>query len=97
MALFSESEKQLDDLKGPDLETLEVPKSRIGTPEAVRKIYEKLKTDDEAGAYNRSLIQGQRTTKGRMTTLSWRIKASPTGSISLRVSARQWSMRRWPD
>lgn len=40
MALFSESEKQLDDLKGPDPETLEVPKSRIGTPEAVRKIYE---------------------------------------------------------
>lgn len=64
MALFSESEKQLDDLKGPDPETLEVPKSRIGTPEAVRKIYEKLKTDDEAGAYNRSLVQGQKDYQG---------------------------------
>lgn len=41
-----------------------MPKSRIGTPEAVRKIYEKLKQDDEAGAYNRSLVQGQKDYQG---------------------------------
>lgn len=64
MALFTQSEQLLDDLKGPDPETLEVPKSRIGTPEAVRRIHHKLTSDDEAGAYNRSLVQGQKDYQG---------------------------------
>ncbi len=64
MSLFTESEKALDDLKGLDPETLEEPKSRISTPNAVRLIHKKLSDDDDIGSFNRSLVQEQKDFKG---------------------------------
>lgn len=64
MSLFTASEKALDELKGLDPETLEEPKSRVGTPNAVRLIHKKLSDDDDVGSYNRSLVQEQKDFKG---------------------------------
>jgi hypothetical protein len=64
MSLFTQSEQQLDELRTLDPETLEEPKSRISTPEAVRAIHRKLALDDEAGSYNRSLVQAQKDFHG---------------------------------
>lgn len=59
MSLFSESEESLELLQTLDEETYEPPSERLGSPEALRAIYDKLKDDDSDGSYNRSLIQGQ--------------------------------------
>lgn len=57
MSLFIESENALNEVQTLNPETLEAPQSRIGTPAAVRGIYNKRKTDDSDGAFNRSLVQ----------------------------------------
>jgi len=59
MSLFAESEQSMDQLHTLDPETLEAPKERLGSPEALRCIYEKFKEEDADGAFNRSLVQGQ--------------------------------------
>jgi hypothetical protein len=58
MALFSETEQALDDLKLLDPETLEAPPERMTSPSALRAIFKKLEEDDTKGAANRALIQG---------------------------------------
>ena len=64
MSLFIASEQALDDLKGLDPETLEEPKSRIGTPNAVRAIHKKFTDDDGDRSFNRSLVQAQKDYQG---------------------------------
>lgn len=59
MSLFTESEQSMDQLQTLDSETLEAPNERLGSPEALRGIYDKLKEEDADGSYNRSLIQAQ--------------------------------------
>lgn len=58
MALFSDTEQALNDLKLLDEDTLEAPPERISTPEAARGIFRKMESDDESGSFNRSLVQG---------------------------------------
>lgn len=59
MSFFAESEKSLEDLKGLEEEDSDPPKERLGSPEAARGIYEKLKTDDSDSSFNRALVQSQ--------------------------------------
>lgn len=61
MAIFSESERDLDQEDGlliPDKDGL-APNERLKDAESLRTIYEKMREDDEDGAYNRSIIQGE--------------------------------------
>lgn len=60
MSLFTQSERELDSLQELDSETLEEPKSRISTPNAVRAIHERLTTLDEISSENRALVQQQK-------------------------------------
>lgn len=59
MFMFEDSEKDLAILRSPDLETQKAPEERLASPEAARTIHRKNCEDDEAGSYNRSLVQGQ--------------------------------------
>ena len=59
MSLFAESEQSMDQLHTLDPETLEAPKERLGSPEALRGTHKKLSEEDAGGSFNRSLIQGQ--------------------------------------
>jgi hypothetical protein len=59
MSLFSDSEKSLDELQTLDAETLEEPKERLGSPEALRGIYLNLHNADGNSSFNRALVQGQ--------------------------------------
>jgi len=55
--LFSDSQSQLAELQTLDKETMEPPKERLTSPDALRNIYERLKEEDSLGSYNRSLVQ----------------------------------------
>jgi hypothetical protein len=59
MSLFQESEKSLDELQTLDAESLEAPEERLGSPEALRGIYQTLHLADGSSSYNRALVQGQ--------------------------------------
>lgn len=59
MSLFQESEKSLDELQTLDAETLESPEERLGSPEALRGLYQSLHLEDGSSSYNRALVQGQ--------------------------------------
>lgn len=59
MSLFSESEESLENLQTLDEETYDAPKERLGSPDALRNIYNKLKDEDDDSAFNRSLVQSQ--------------------------------------
>ncbi len=57
MSLFEEGETTLDGLLTLKQDVKAPPVERISAPHQIREIYEKFARDDDAGSYNRSIVQ----------------------------------------